>query len=83
MEEVKEGFVEVDWGDCWTLLLLAGLGINFFLLPNKTYWALVYCPETLCLHSEAVKRNWICGLGREFMGLGQLKNQVRYSEHDT
>ena len=27
------------------------LKFNFFLLPNKTEWALVYCPEALCLHS--------------------------------
>ena len=26
---------------------------SFFLLPNKTEWGLVYCPETLCLHSAA------------------------------
>ena len=24
---------------------------TFFLLPNRTEWALVYCPETLCLNS--------------------------------
>ena len=26
---------------------------SFFLLPKKTEWALVYCPEALCLHSAA------------------------------
>ena len=26
---------------------------SFFLLPSKTEWALVYCPEALCLHSAA------------------------------
>ena len=26
---------------------------SFFLLPNKTEWALVYCHEPLCLHSAA------------------------------
>ena len=26
---------------------------SFFLLTSKTEWALVYCPETLCLHSAA------------------------------
>ena len=26
---------------------------GFFLLPNKTVWALVYCPEALGLHSTA------------------------------
>ena len=26
---------------------------GFFLLPNKTEWALVYSPEALGLHSEA------------------------------
>ena len=25
---------------------------SFFLLPNKTEWALVYSPETLCLHLQ-------------------------------
>ena len=27
--------------------------LSFFLLPNKTEWALVNCPETLCLQSTA------------------------------
>ena len=27
------------------------LEFSFFLLPTKTEWALVYCPEALCLHS--------------------------------
>ena len=27
--------------------------ISYFLLPNKTEWALVYSPEPLCLHSLA------------------------------
>ena len=26
---------------------------SLFLLPSKTEWALVYCPETPCLHSAA------------------------------
>ena len=26
---------------------------SFFLLTSKTDWALVYCPEALCLHSGA------------------------------
>ena len=26
---------------------------RFFLLPNKTEWALAYSPEALCLHSAA------------------------------
>ena len=26
---------------------------SFFLLPNKAEWALVYCPETPCLHFSA------------------------------
>ena len=26
---------------------------SFFLLTSKTEWALVYCPEALCLHSAA------------------------------
>ena len=26
---------------------------SFFLLPSKKEWALVYCPEALCLHSAA------------------------------
>ena len=26
---------------------------SFFQLQNKTEWALVYCPEALCLHSAA------------------------------
>ena len=27
---------------------------SFFLLPNKTEWALVYSPEALCLHSADI-----------------------------
>ena len=27
--------------------------LAFFLLPNKTEWALVYCPEAMCLHSAS------------------------------
>ena len=45
--------------------------ISFFLLPSKTEWALVYCPEALCLHREVamqtVQKNWICRLGRYLM----------------
>ena len=35
VEEVKEGFVEVDWGDCWSLLLLGGLKIKLFSATNQ------------------------------------------------
>ena len=27
--------------------------LAFFLLPSKTEWALVYCPEAVCLHFAA------------------------------
>ena len=47
--------------------------IYLFLLPNKTEWALVYSPETLCLHLHVavhtVQLNWICRLGRYLMHL--------------
>ena len=32
---------------------VADLVIIFFQLPSKTEWALIYSPETICLHSEA------------------------------
>ena len=43
----------------------------FFLLPKRTEWALVYSPETRCLHLHVavytVQWNWICRRGRYFM----------------
>ena len=42
--------------------------IYLFLLPSKTEWALVYCPEAyvyiLQLAVHTVQRNWISILGR-------------------
>ena len=43
------------------------LGIYLFLLTDKTEWALVYSPETCCLHLQIavhpVQHSWICRLG--------------------
>ena len=49
---------------------VSDLGIYLFSATNKTKWALVYSPETWCLHLQialqAVQRNWICRLGRYY-----------------
>ena len=56
VEEIEEGKlrrVRVNATICCCGRKVADLKIYLFLLPNKTEWALVYCPETHCLHSEA------------------------------
>ena len=42
---------------------VADLKIYLFLLPNKTEWALVYSPETVCLHLRLAVHTvqWNCG----------------------
>ena len=74
VEEVEEGMLRkmrVNARICCCGRKVADLKIYFFLLPNKTEWALVYSPETVCLHLhlavQTVKWNWICRLGRYFM----------------
>ena len=41
------------------------------MLPNKTEWALFYCPEAMCLHSASsctyCIKKFICRLGRYLM----------------
>ena len=74
MKEVKEGMLErmrVNARIHCCGRKVTGLKIYLFLLPNKTEWALVHSPETLCLHLpvavHTVQWNWICRVGKYLM----------------
>ena len=56
VEEDQGRRVWMREGHCCCGQKVADLGINFFVLPNKTEWALVYSPETsayCCTHYKA------------------------------
>ena len=74
VEEVEEGMLRrktVNESICCCGRKVADLKIYPSLLPNKTEWALVYSPETVCFNLQlavhTVQRNWICRLGRYLM----------------
>ena len=63
-----EGIGMAYQGICYCDRKVVICEFSFFLLPNKTEWAIVYSRELLCLHSakavHTVQINWICKLGR-------------------
>ena len=85
VEEGEEGILRrkrVNRSICCRGRKVADLMIYLFLLQNKTKWALVYSPETVCVNLQlavhTVQWNWICKLGRYLMGEGMLQMELHH-----
>ena len=50
---------------------------GFFLLTSKTEWALVYCPEGLCLHSAGSYTDCTNELDLKSSGVGIFANKAQ------